>query len=315
MLKGAMLVGEPLGLFIAQSEGALETVSGYSCAVAGAEFNVAVGLSRLGHKVGYLTKLGRDPFGKRIINVMKENKIDTDLMTWSDERTTGFMLKSRVSVGDPEIFYFRKNSAASTLSKADIDKVDFSDYHFLHMTGIFPALSACTQEAALYLIDRARESGVTISFDPNLRPQLWSSQAEMIAVINSLAAKSDIVFPGIAEGKLLTGSSDPATIANYYLKSGVKSVVIKLGAKGAYVAENSERYVINGFKVDKVVDTVGAGDGFAAGVISALMEGLPLVQAAKRGNAVGAIQVMSRGDNDGLPNRESLAKFMDKINL
>lgn len=315
MKKGVMLVGEPLGLFIAQSEGALETVSGYSCAVAGAEFNVAVGLSRLSHKAGYLTKLGKDPFGKRITKVMEENKIDTDLITWSEERTTGFMLKSRVSAGDPDIFYFRKNSAASTLSKEDIDKVDFSGYRFLHMTGIFPALSACTREAAFYLIDRARENGVTISFDPNLRPQLWSSKEEMVTTINSLAAKSDIVFPGIAEGKILTDSDDPATIANFYLKSGVKSVVIKIGAKGAYVAEGTECYFVNGYKVETVIDTVGAGDGFAAGTISALMEGLPLIQAVQRGNAIGAIQVMSRGDNDGLPSKEALAKFMGKINL
>ncbi len=315
MLKGVMLVGEPMGLFIAQSEGSLETASAYSCAVAGAEFNVAVGLSRLEHKVGYLTKLGRDPLGKRIINVMEQNKIDTDLITWSDEQTTGFMLKSRVSTGDPDIFYFRKNSAACTLDKADIDRVDFSGYSCLHMTGIFPALSAYTREAAFHLIDKARENGLTISFDPNLRLQLWSSKEEMITTINSLAAKSDIVFPGIAEGKILTGSDDPATIADFYLKSGVKAVVIKLGAKGAYVAEGSERCIVDGVKVEKVVDTVGAGDGFAAGTLSALLEELPLVEAVERGNAIGAIQVMSRGDNDGLPDRDTLAKFMGKTSL
>lgn len=77
----------------------------------------------------------------------------------------------------------------------------------------------------------------------------------------------------------------------------------------ADTAANSDT---NGFKVDKVVDTVGAGDGFAAGVITALMEGLPLKEAVRRGNAIGAIQVTSRGDNEGLPYPDQLKAFMEK---
>ncbi len=312
MSNKIMLVGEPLGLFIAQTEGPLEEVSEYSCAVAGAEFNVAVGLRRLGHPVGYLTKLGRDPFGKRIKIVMANNEISTELMTWSEDHSTGFMLKSMVSSGDPEIFYFRKNSAASTLSREEIDKVNLTDYRWLHLTGIFPALSASTEEAVLRLIDRARENGMAVSFDPNLRPQLWSSRENMTETINALAAKSDIVFPGAAEGKILTGSDDPEEICDFYLKKGVKTVVVKMGAKGAYAAQSGKSFFVPGFPVEKVVDTVGAGDGFAAGAISALMESLTLQEAVKRGNAVGAIQVMFRGDNEGLPTREQLQDFLQQ---
>ena len=112
MKKGLVLVGEPMGLLIAQSEGNLDSVKGYDLAVAGAEFNVAVGTARLEHKVTYMTKLGDDPFGKRITTVLKDNKIGDEFLSFSKERASGFMLKSRTSVGDPEIFYFRKNSAA-----------------------------------------------------------------------------------------------------------------------------------------------------------------------------------------------------------
>ena len=308
---GVILVGEPMGLFIAQNEGRLDQVTDYSMSVAGAELNVAIGLTRLGHKVTYLTKVGNDPFGKFIVDRLVQNGIGSEGVSYSDKNATGFMLKSRVSVGDPEIFYFRKNSAASTLCTKDIDQVDFKAYSHLHLTGIFPALSPQTREATFYLIDKARANGLTICFDPNLRPQLWRSKEEMIQVINQIAAKADLVLPGENEGEILCGSSDPEVISNFYLGLNVKTVIVKLGAKGAFVAYGDKRARVEGFKVKEVIDTVGAGDGFAAGTMSALLEGKSFEEAALRGNAIGAIQVMSRGDNEGLPCYEALEAFIE----
>lgn len=312
MQKGLILAGEPMGLLIAQSEGSLDSVSGYDLAVAGAEFNVAVGAARLGHRVTYMTKLGRDPFGERIIHVLDDNKIGNEFVAWSDEKKTGFMLKSRVSEGDPAIFYFRAGSAASTLSVEDVEKINFSEYTHIHVTGILPALSESTRAAVSLMMDKAREAGLFISFDPNLRPQLWPSQAVMVETLNKLAAKADIVLPGTAEGKILMGSDDPEKINAFYLNNGAKAVITKCGGDGAFVSTKDESFMVKGYKVEKVVDTVGAGDGFAAGVITGLMEDLSLRDAVQRGNAIGAIQVMSRGDNEGLPYPDQLKKFMDK---
>ncbi len=313
MKTGLILAGEPMGLLIAQSEGSLDSVSGYDLAVAGAEFNVAIGTARLKHKVTYITKLGNDPFGKRIIRVLNENKIGNEFVSFSDERTTGFMLKGRVSKGDPDIFYFRKNSAASTLNVDDVANIDMTAYSNIHLTGILPALSQDTKKAVFKMIEKAKEAGLFISFDPNLRPQLWASQDEMVATINELASYADIVLPGQAEGKILVGTEDAKAINDFYLNNGAKICVTKCGAKGAYVTtKDGESYMVDGYKVEKVVDTVGAGDGFATGVVTGLMEGLPLKDAVKRGTAIGAIQVMSRGDNEGLPTREQLAAFMNK---
>lgn len=301
-----------MGLLIAQDEGSLDSVTGYSLAVAGAEFNVAVGLSRLGQKVTYLTKLGEDPFGKRIVQVLSDNQIGSEFITYSKEQTTGFMLKGRTSVGDPEIFYYRKGSAASTLSKEDIDQIDFSNYGYVHMTGILPALSDTTKDAAEYLMEKAREHNLTISFDPNLRPQLWKDQETMIKVINHLASKADIVFPGVAEGKILMGSDDPKKINEFYIQNGAKIVITKCGGSGAFVTTAEKEFVSPGFWVDQVIDTVGAGDGFAAGTLNGVMAGLSIEAAVEMGNAVGAIQVMSRGDNEGLPTTAELEMFIKK---
>ena len=312
MKTGLILAGEPMGLLIAQSEGTLDSVSGYDLAVAGAEFNVAVGVARLGHRVTYMTKLGNDPFGKRIIHVLNENKIGNEFVVWSDTKKTGFMLKGRVSEGDPDIFYFRAGSAASTLSVEDVEKIRFDEFSHIHLTGILPALSESTRDAVNLMFDKARTFGLLITFDPNLRPQLWPSQDIMIKSINEMAAKADIVLPGTAEGKILMGSGDPKKINAFYRNLGAKVVITKLGSKGAYVTTPTEEYLVPGYTVEKVVDTVGAGDGFAAGIITALMEGIPLKDAVQRGNAIGAIQVMSRGDNEGLPYPNQLNAFMNK---
>lgn len=312
MNKGLLLIGEPMGLLIAQQEGGLDSVKSYDLAVAGAEFNVAIGTARLEHKVTYMTKLGNDPFGKRIINVLNENKIGNEFVTFSEERSTGFMLKGRTSIGDPDIFYFRKNSAASTLSEDDVEKINMSEYTHMHITGILPALSENAKKATFALLKKAKKAGLYISFDPNLRPQLWKTQEEMIKVINEIASYADLVLPGENEGKILVGTTDPEKINEFYLNNGATICVTKCGSKGAFVStKNNEHYMVEGYKVEKVVDTVGAGDGFATGVITGLMENLSLEDTVKRGTAIGAIQVMSRGDNEGLPTREELENFMN----
>ena len=310
MSKRLLLAGEPMGLLIAKQEGALETVKDYSMAVAGAEFNVATGISRLCHKVSYLTKLGNDPFGKLIESTLKGNGIDSDLVIYSSSERTGFMLKGKVSKGDPQIFYFRSGSAASTLSESDVEKIDFTKFSHIHLTGIAPALSESALKAVYKMIELGRRAGLDISFDPNLRPQLWSSKEKMVETLNDLASKADLVMPGEGEGEILCGSSEPEKIADFYLRLGAKCVIVKCGPKGAYYASAQESGKVAGFVIDKVVDTVGAGDGFAAGVLSALMEELPMTEAVERGCAIGAIQCTFAGDNEGLPTPQQLEDFM-----
>ncbi|MBP2659163.1 MAG: 2-dehydro-3-deoxygluconokinase [Firmicutes bacterium] len=305
-------IGEPMALFVANQEGPLEQIDSFTKYVAGAEVNFSVGMSRLEHKVAYITKMGQDPFGKYINKFLVENKINTQYVKFEENYPTGFMLKSKVTDGDPEVFYFRKRSAASQMSMKDISNISWEGVKHFHATGISPALSATCHEAVSELMATARENGVRISFDPNLRPKLWSNENEMVKVINDLAFRSDIVLPGINEGKILTGSNDVNFIADFYLSAGVSIVVIKLGEKGAFVkTKDDDSFIVEPFRVDKVVDTVGAGDGFAVGVISGLIEGLSIRQAVIRGNAIGALAVMSPGDNEGLPERQQLAIFIN----
>ena len=125
--------------------------------------------------------------------------------------------------------------------------------------------------------------------------------------LNALAAESDWVMPGLTEGRLLTGCDSPEGIADFYLARGAQVVVVKLGPVGAYYADGEgHRGTVAGVPVPCVVDTVGAGGGFGVGVVSALLEGLPLAEAVLRGNRIGARVVQFPGDCDGLPTRQEL---------
>jgi len=310
MMAKILLIGEPMALLIADTVGPLEEVETFTRKLAGAEVNVCIGLTRLGHEATYVTRLGDDPFGKYTVEHLKQENISTDFITFDEEYLTGMMLKGKVENGDPHIAYYRKGSAASKMTPVQMDAIDLSGFDLVHMTGILPALSPECLAATIRLMERAKEAKITVSFDPNLRPTLWESKEVMVATINDLAKLADIVLPGVEEGLVLTGSNELAKIADFYQSLGAKQVVVKIGPDGAYARDGERSAVIPGFKVETVVDTVGAGDGFATGIISGIVEGLSLDEATRRGNAIGSIQVQHIGDNEGLPTREELALYM-----
>jgi 2-dehydro-3-deoxygluconokinase len=303
-----LTLGEAMVLFAASEPGPLTQAAVFRRFCAGAELNVAIGLARLGLRVGYLSRLGGDSFGSFMLDTMASEGISTALIDVESRKRTGFMLKSRATGGrDPQVEYHRLGSAASGMNACDLQRLAAVRARHLHLTGITPALSAGCRELAFEAVRWARRGGLTISFDPNLRPQLWPSTAVMTDTINELAGLCDVVLPGIEEGRRLTGLHDAAAIAAHYLDNGASQVVVKLGAEGAWCASRrGTAQHVPGVPVRHVVDTVGAGDGFAVGVISALLEGLELAAAAWRGNLIGARVVQFPGDSDGLPRRHEL---------
>jgi 2-dehydro-3-deoxygluconokinase len=304
-------IGEAMVLFIAGQSGALAQVQSFKRASAGAELNVAVGLARLGLRVGYISRVGRDSFGEYLLAFMDAQGIDRRQVAIDPAHPTGFMLKSLASDGaDPQIEYFRAGSAASHMSTLDNPAAYCAGARHLHLTGISLALSRSTRELVFEMAAQARAQGRSLSFDPNLRPRLWPSQQAMVECLNQMACQADLVLPGLAEGQLLSGRQDPQGIADFFLQRGVKQVIVKLGVQGAYFASQASSGSAPGLPVARVVDTVGAGDGFAVGAISALLEGLTLQEMAVRGNAIGARVVQFPGDSDGLPDRGELAQAM-----
>lgn len=305
--------GEAMMMLVAEQAGPLEQVERFIKRTAGAETNVAIGLARLGFGVAWVSRLGTDSLGRYLLAAMQAEGIDCSHVVSDPAQRTGFLFKGKVLDGsDPPIEYHRKGSAASQLRAEDIDAPWLAAARHLHATGVFPALNEGTYAAAERSMDLMRAAGRSISFDPNLRPSLWPSRERMVAGINALAAKADWVLPGIEEGKILMGSEDPVAIARFYREQGATLVVVKLGAEGAYYdSESAGCGRVPGFPVAQVVDTVGAGDGFAAGVISALLEGCSVPEAVRRGCWIGARAVQVLGDTEGLPTRAQLDQLAE----
>ncbi|MFM2068316.1 MAG: hypothetical protein RLZZ584_3225 [Pseudomonadota bacterium] len=305
--------GEAMMLLVADRPGPLEAAASFLKRTAGAETNVAIGLARLGLRVGWVSRLGGDSMARYLLATLRGEGIDCSHVVCDPAQRTGLQFKGRVAGGgDPEVEYHRKGSAASQCQPGEIDLPWLTAARHLHATGVFAALSPSCHETALRSLALMRSAGRSISFDPNLRPTLWASPAAMRTAINHLAAQADWVLPGIEEGRFLTGLDSAEAIAAWYRARGAQLVVVKLGPEGAYYSSalggGEQTGHVPGFPVAQVVDTVGAGDGFAVGVISALLAGRPVAEAVRRGCWIGARAVQVLGDTEGLPTRAQLSE-------
>ena len=293
-------IGESMVLFTPDSIGSLTFASKFDKTIGGAESNVAIALSRLGHQVGWISNLGQDDFGIYIRNTIRGEGVDTSQVKFLDDYSTAVFFKERKMVGEPKVFYYRKNSAASRLTPMDIDEKYLARAKYLHITGITPALSATCLETIHHSIMLAKKHGLTIIFDPNIRLKLWSKE-DAISILRNIASKCDIVLPGIEEGELLTGEIKPEAIAREFLQNDTSLVIVKLGKKGAYYATAGEEGYVEGIQLEQVVDPIGAGDGFAAGFISGMISGLTIFEAVQRANKVASYALTVPGDAEGYP--------------
>jgi 2-dehydro-3-deoxygluconokinase len=303
--------GETMVMFNPDSKGPLRYVHNFNKSIAGAESNVAVALGRLGHKVGWFSKLGDDEFGRYIQSVIRGENVDVSRIILDTTRNTGILFKERFAHVNPNVYYYRKGSAASNISAEDIDVEYIKSSKILHVTGITPALSASARDAVLKVVSIAKENGVLVSFDPNIRLKLWSLK-EAKPVLLEIAKMADIIFPGISEGEMLLGLNNEVEIADEFLKLGCSTVALKLGEKGCYIKNKDEAHYINGYVVESLEDTVGAGDGFAAGFLSGMLRGLTLRECGEYANGVGAMATLVRGDMEGFPTFSQLMEFTGK---
>ena len=145
-------IGESMIMMVADQSDSLQFVTSYSRKIAGAESNVAIGLARLGHEAGWISALGEDPFGRYIRNTIRGEGVDTSQVVFSQEYPTGLLVKELNEIGDPNVYYYRKGSAASFVKPDILKEQYFNDAKLLHITGIFPAVSAGCYETIIRAI-------------------------------------------------------------------------------------------------------------------------------------------------------------------
>lgn len=302
-------IGETMVLFTPDKPGFMRHANSFSMKIGGAESNVAIGLSRLGHRAGWISRVSDDEFGKAVLSFIRGEGVDVNSVVIDNEHATGVYFKELRRANDVRVHYYRKGSAASKLAPEDIDETYISKAKYLHLTGITPALSESCMQTVERAIQIAKKHNVKVVFDPNYRRKLWGEQIAKKTLLR-FAALADIVLPGISEGEFLFGKSSPQEIAKSFLEIGPSLVVLKLGSRGTWYFTKEADNMVPGFKVEQVVDPVGAGDGFAAGFLSGLLRNWPIEDAVRMGNAVGALVTMTNGDVEGLPDFEEIESFM-----
>jgi 2-dehydro-3-deoxygluconokinase len=310
-------LGECLVSFVAETPGSLSGVVRFERHVAGAEANVAVGLARLGHGVAYIGRVGADAFGTAILRALRGEGVEVRHLVDDQAAPTGVLFRERRVLGAATVLYHRSGSAASRLEPADVDRAvadgAFDGARWLHLTGITPAISATARDAVVRARDVARERGMTISLDLNLRRRLWSD-AVAAPVLRALAERVDVVLGSADELAVLAGAdaaADPAALLAA-LDEGHAIVVAKLGADGAMALERGGSPIqAAAIPVASAVDPVGAGDAFCAGFIAGRLDGVDVATALRMGNACGALAVSAAGDQAGLPDRAELARLLE----
>lgn len=304
--------GESMVVFNPQSNRPLRYVNTFEKTVGGAESNIATALAKLNHTVGWFSKLSNDEFGRYLISTIRGEGVDTSRVILDENNSTGIIFKEYYQRSNPNVYYYRKNSAASTISPDDIDEEYIKSAKILHLTGITPALSESAREAVYKAIEIAKANDVLISFDPNVRLKLWTVD-EAKKVLIDIANKADIIMPGLDEAELLLGITDKDEVCDYFLNKNAKIVAVKLGADGCYIKTKDQSYLAPGYDVsDMIVDTVGAGDGFAAGFLCGYLDNLSLKEIGEYANGMGAMATLSSGDMTGYPYFDQLMEFIGK---
>jgi 2-dehydro-3-deoxygluconokinase len=301
-------IGEALMVLNGPPNAPIDRGAGLSTTFAGAESNVAIGLARLGHPVRWVSSVGEDLFGQVILRSMRGEGVDVSRVLVRRDGPTAMMVKSRRAAAEWEVFYYRRGSAMSLCDASSFSPDAWSDACVLYMTGITPALSAGCRKLVARAMADARARGIPVWFDPNHRRKLWSDDVARQTML-ALLRQVDVALVGLAEGQLLTGSAEPVVIAQQLQSLGVKQVIVKAGAAGVHLFDG-EHFLAPMLRIERIVDPIGAGDGFAAGFLSAHLDGLTPLECLHRGNAVGAMVCLTQGDWEGLPTRQELSDFV-----
>nr|WP_154921446.1 sugar kinase [Microbacterium testaceum] len=305
-MSGVFTFGETMALVRADT-GPWETAHGATVGIGGADSNVAIGLARLGIRATWLGRVGDDALGRRVVRDLRAEGIDVRAPLGPGR--TGLMLKEKRTPHTTGVLFYRAGSAGSTLAPEDVPTDAVTGADLVHVTGITAALSASARATVDLVIDVARAAGVTVSFDVNHRPSLWGDD-DPGALYRSIAARSDIVFAGDDEARLLLGADAaadaPLALAQKVAQLGPREVAIKLGHRGSVALVDGEVMVEPALTVP-VVDTVGAGDAFVAGYLAARLSGSDAVGRVRQGVTAGAFACGHAGDWEGLPRLDDLA--------
>ena len=273
--------------------------------------NAAIAAARAGARVGYLSRLGTDRWGDRIMDLWQRENMDTTTVKRDAQAPTGMYFVSHDAQGH-HFSYARAGSAASHMQPQDLthwqDTIVRS--HWLHLSGISLAISASACDTAFAAMQLARSMGTRVALDSNLRLSLWPLTRAQ-ACIRHAANLCDLFLPSLEDMTALTGLTQAQDIIDWSHAQGAAQVVLKLGADGAIASDGKKQHIVPGHTVS-AVDATGAGDCFAGNLLARLSACDSLWDATAYANAAAALSVQGYGAVAPLPRHDAVLNHLLK---
>lgn len=275
-----MTLGETMAVVAPRLPESLEQATAFTLGTAGAESNVAQYLAERGHTVAWASRVGDDALGRRMTKEFSDRGIDLSYLAVDPGSSTGVMFKD-LGPNSTKVQYYRRNSAASLMGPELVTGLPWQRMGLLHLSGITPALSISCHALMQELFSRAAVEGVRISFDVNFRPALWAAEYAAPLLLG-FANRADYVFVGLDEAQSLWPHLASAADVRQLI-SGPGFLIVKDGAVGATEFDGLQPTFVEAAQID-IVEAVGAGDAFAAGYLSSLLDGGQSDQRLSRGH-------------------------------
>ena len=292
----------------------LHSEADWELVYSGDTFNVLAMANRLGTTCGYVTRVSDDPFGDYLLDEWRKRGIDTTHV----RQVRGFNaveFSSSEPVGEGTKVVYRKGAAASTMTPDDIDPAYISGAKILHVSGISQGISPSCREMVLTAVKIAHDSEVLVSYDTNLRVNLWESMADARDAMEELLPYIDIITPSFPhEPAALIDRHTEREVIDWFLERGVGTVALKCGAEGAWVGTPRETVRIPGVAPRGLLHTSGAGDTFVGGLLHCIANGMDAVEGARWGVACAGLKV-GGPSIEAQPTRDEVIEVLESVRV
>jgi sugar/nucleoside kinase (ribokinase family) len=265
--------------------------------------------ARLGRKTAIIGGVGKDDFGKCILDRLKKDGVDCSYVLKSSERSTGTAFVTYFEDGSRKFIFHMGNTPAVEAKAPDIDA--FADARFMHIMGCSLMAHKGFAQEILKTMRKFVKNGTKISFDPNIRKELFTDKTATQA-IDEVFSNTSVFLPGVEELLLITKKNNVENaVEACFEKNKMEIVVVKNGAKGCQMYTREKMWEIGAYPINQV-DVTGAGDCFDGAFLSGLLEGREILEAAKMGAAAGALNAAAFGPMEGDISLESIQKMIEQ---
>jgi tagatose kinase len=263
-------------------------------------------VARLGHRAGFIGAVGADDFGRCIHDRLQRDGVDTAHVVVLPDYATGVAFVAYFGDGSRRFLFHWRHAAAGQLAPEHVPTSYVAEARWLHLTGVNLAVAEGPRAACMHALG-ALSPEAWVSFDPNIRPEILSA-GQIRRLCAPVVERANLLLPSLGEAAMLMGTPTDEAGCRALARAG-KLVVLKQGAAGCRIFTADSEIAVPSFTVQEV-DPTGAGDAFGAAWVVALLEGMPLAQAGRFANAVGALAVGKRGPMEGVPTRHEVDAFL-----